>query len=85
MDVKLSCDRRRGHAWASRAAPAVRQAVAADTIGASEEERRLVAPANPPARFEPRHPDRWARAARVNADIAARADAEPQAWTPSPS
>jgi hypothetical protein len=64
---------------ASRAAPAVRQAIAAGTIGSIEEGRRLVALADPPARFEPRHPDRWARAARVYADIAARADAEPQA------
>ena len=55
------------------------QAIAAGTIGSIAEGRRLVALANPPARFEPRHPDRWARAARVYADVAARADAEPQA------
>jgi rhamnulokinase len=55
------------------------QAIAAGTIGCVAEGRRLVALANPPARFEPRHPDRWARAARVFADIAARADVEPPA------
>ena len=55
------------------------QAIAAGTIGSLAEGRRLVALANPPTRFEPRHPDRWARAARVYGDIAARADAESQA------
>ena len=55
------------------------QAIAAGTIASLEEGRRLVALADPPARFEPRHPDRWARAARVYGDIAARADVEPQA------
>ena len=55
------------------------QAIAAGTIGSLADGRRLVALANPPARFEPRHPDRWARAARVYGDIAARAHAESQA------
>jgi rhamnulokinase len=49
------------------------QAITAGTIASLEEGRRLVALANPPVRFEPRHPDRWARAALVYGDIAARA------------
>jgi rhamnulokinase len=49
------------------------QAIAAGTIGSLAEGRRLVALAHPSARFEPRHPDRWARAAQLFADVAARA------------
>ena len=41
------------------------QAIAAGTIGSLADGRRLVAAAFPPARFEPRHPDRWARASRL--------------------
>jgi hypothetical protein len=52
------------------------QAIAAGSIGSLAEGRRLVAAAHPPDRFEPRHPDRLARAARMYGDIAARADAE---------
>jgi len=55
------------------------QAIAAGTVASLAEGRRLIALATPPTRFEPRHPGRWARAARVYGDIAARADAELQA------
>lgn len=49
------------------------QAVAAGTVGSLEDGRRLVARAHPPARFEPRHPERWDAPARVFSDLAARA------------
>ena len=49
------------------------QGISARTVGSLEDGRRLVALAHPPVRFEPRHPERWERAARVFRDIAARA------------
>jgi rhamnulokinase len=48
------------------------QAMATGAIGSLAGGRALVAAAFPPERFEPRHPERWARAARVYEDIAAR-------------
>ena len=47
------------------------QAIAAGSIGSLAEGRRLVAAAQPPTRFEPRDPDRWARATRLFDDLAA--------------
>jgi rhamnulokinase len=52
------------------------QAHAAGAIRSLAEGRQLVAGAFPPARFEPRNPDRWARAAAVFRDITASADSE---------
>ena len=53
------------------------QSMAAGTIGSLAEGRRLVAEAFPPARFEPRNPDRWARAARLFGQIAPAASSAP--------
>jgi rhamnulokinase len=47
------------------------QGMAAGSIGSLAEGRRLVAEAHPPVRFEPRNPNRWARAARMFDDLAA--------------
>ena len=52
------------------------QAIAAGSIESLAEGRRLVAAAQPSTRFEPRDPDRWARATRLFADIAARVEAQ---------
>jgi rhamnulokinase len=52
------------------------QAHAAGAIRSLAEGRQFVADAFPPTRFEPRNPDRWARAARVFRDITAHADSE---------
>jgi len=46
------------------------QGLAAGSIGSLAEGRRLVAEAHPPVRFEPRDPQRWARAARMFDDLA---------------
>jgi rhamnulokinase len=53
------------------------QSMAAGTIGSLAEGRRLVAEAFPPVRFEPRNPDRWARAARLFSQIAPPASPAP--------
>jgi len=49
------------------------QTVAAGSIASLAEGRGLVAEAYPPTRFEPRSPEPWARAARLFADVEARA------------
>jgi rhamnulokinase len=55
------------------------QGIAAGTIGSLADGRRMVAAAYPPARFEPRFPERWERPARVFRDLAPRPDAESHA------
>jgi rhamnulokinase len=49
------------------------QAITAGSIESLAEGRRLVAETCPPTRFEPRNPEPWARAARLFADVEARA------------
>jgi rhamnulokinase len=48
------------------------QAMAMGDVGSLAEGRAQVAAALPPERFEPRHPERWTRTARVYDDIAER-------------
>ena len=52
------------------------QAMATGAVGSLAEGRALVAAALPPNRFDPRHPERWTRAARIYGDIAARVQPE---------
>jgi rhamnulokinase len=55
------------------------QGMAAGSIASIEAGRRLVARAFPPARFEPRDPSRWARAARAYHDVEAHVASTAQA------
>jgi multidrug efflux pump subunit AcrB len=48
------------------------QSIAAGTVGSLADGRGLVAAAFPPERFEPRHPERWERLARVFGEITPR-------------
>lgn len=62
-----------GPVEATAAGNLIVQAIAGGAVVSLAEGRRLIAAAQPPARFEPRHSERWADAARVFADIASRA------------
>ena len=55
------------------------QEIAAGRIGSLADGRRMVAAAYPPARFEPRFPERWEWPARVFRDLAPRPDVESHA------
>jgi rhamnulokinase len=55
------------------------QAIATGTLASLAAGRQLVAGAQPPEPFEPRHPERWREAAALFRDVAAHAHQEPTA------